>query len=173
MRSKQSFDNRVNQTLQLLEGFVPKGARILDLGVPSEMSERMSSRGYIISNTGGENLDDDQSSVMKQGYDSVTSFEVFEHLLAPYNVLKAIEAPKLVATVPLSLWFKSAYWNDNDPWDCHYHEFEPKQFLMLLERTGWKVEKVVYWKDTAPVTGIRPLLRRTVPRYMGVVCERV
>lgn len=132
----------------------------------------MQSEGYAVTNTSGENLDDDQSAVRQPGYDAVTAFEIFEHMMAPYNVLKAIEAPVLVATVPLKLWFKSAYWNTTDPWDCHYHEFEPKQFILLLERSGWNPEKVIYWKDKAPINGIRPLLRRFWPRYMGVVCSR-
>jgi len=172
MSDSSSFRDRVSHTKRLLEVADVRGARLLDLGVPSPMSRILQEAGYSVTNTGGENLDDDQSAVTREGYDAVTAFEIFEHMMAPYNVLKAIKAPKLVATIPLKLWFKSAYWNQIDPWDCHYHEFEPRQFLLLLDRAGWKVESVVYWKDKAPINGIRPLLRRFWPRYMGVVCTR-
>ena len=40
--------------------------------------------------------------------DAVTAFEIFEHLLAPFNVLRQIETLKLVATIPLNLWFAKA-----------------------------------------------------------------
>ena len=82
----------------------------------------------------GENLDDNFKNVASTPCDCVTAFEIFEHLFAPYNLLKELKADKLVASVPLKLWFAEAYWNEADDWDKHYHEFEKKQFDFLLEK---------------------------------------
>jgi len=103
----------------------------------------------------------------------VTAFEIFEHLLAPYNILKELKCNKLIASIPLKLWFARAYWNESDDWDKHYHEFEPKQFQFLLEKTGWKIKDSEFW--TSPdqnKIGVRPLLRYFYPRYYIVYCER-
>ena len=81
---------------------------------------------------------------------------------------------KLIASVPLKLWFAEAYWNESDDWDKHYHEFEKKQFNFLLEKTGWKVKDSELW--TSPGTnklGFRTLLRYFTPRYYIVYCERI
>mgnify|MGYP001500088977 FL=1 len=103
----------------------------------------------------------------------MTAFEIFEHLFAPYNILKEFKSNKLVASVPLKLWFAQAYWNENDDWDKHYHEFEPKQFQFLLEKTGWKIMDYEMWTSPDPnKIGIRPLLRYFYPRYFIVYCER-
>ena len=49
--------------------------------------------------------------------DLITSFEIFEHMLAPFNILRELKTDKLIASVPLKLWFTDAYWNDNNDWD--------------------------------------------------------
>ena len=102
----------------------------------------------------------------------VTAFEIFEHMVSPFPLLRAISAKKLVASVPLKLWFTNAYWNNNDPFDKHYHEFEPKQFDLLLNKAGWRIIKSEKWVSKTSQIGVRPLLRRFVPRYYIVYCER-
>ena len=98
--------------------------------------------------------------------DSVTAFEIFEHMLAPFNILSQLKTPKLIASVPLKLWFASAYWNTKDDWDKHYHEFEQKQFDFLLEKSGWVVKDHLIWTSPDPKKiGLRPLLRYFTPRY--------
>ena len=59
-------------------------------------------------------LDDQPEIVQKfDDIDCITSFEIFEHLVAPYNVLRKL--PKFVfISVPLSLWFSPAFRNKND-----------------------------------------------------------
>lgn len=64
----------------------------------------------------------------------VTAFQIFEHLLNPFQVLNSIKAKKLVCSIPLKLWFAKAYRNINDLRDNHYHEFEDWQFRLLLEK---------------------------------------
>ena len=71
-------------------------------------------------------------------------------MLAPFNLLNSIKDKKLIASIPLKLWFANAYWNDEDDWDKHYHEFEPKQFEFLLNRTNWKIVDSEKWKSFNP-----------------------
>lgn len=167
-----SKEKRYNITLDYIKEFIPNGSEILDLGTPNELSEFVAKQGYKVENTKGEDLDNDFSSVETDKYDAVTAFEIFEHLLAPYNILKKIKAKKLIATVPMRLWFKSAYWSEANEWDRHFHEFEEKQFIWLLEKSGWKVVKKTTWVSPTGQIGIRPLLRYFFPRYLIVYCER-
>ena len=75
----------------------------------------MQQQGYKVKNTNGEDLDEDQSSLFNSKAEVVTAFEILEHLLSPYQVLKSIKAKKLVISVPLRLWFSPAYRGKKDP----------------------------------------------------------
>jgi hypothetical protein len=132
----------------------------------------MEEAGYTVINTSGEDLDLDLS-VVKQNFDAVTAFEIFEHLIAPFNILRAIEAEKLITTVPLNLWFAKAYRSNTDKWDRHYHEFEDWQFDWLLEKSGWKIKDTLKWTSPVKKLGFRPLLRQFTPRYYAVYAERL
>ncbi len=145
---------------------------ILDLGTPNPFSELLSSKGFKIRNTGGEDLDDFPESVAKYEADVVTAFEIFEHLLNPLGVLRAIKAERLFVSIPLSLWFAKAYRNKNDRWDQHFHEFEDWQFDWLLEKAGWEIVRREKWTSPTALNGIRPLLRRFTPRYYIVEARR-
>lgn len=164
---------RYEKTLRFLQKHVPKSKKILDLGTTNDFSEIMKNAGYEVENTNGENLDVDFKVVLDSEADIVTAFEIFEHMLAPFNLLNSVKNKKLVASVPLKLWFANAYWNENDDWDKHYHEFETKQFEFLLNRTNWKIIDSEKWKSFNPKKiGIRPLLRRFNNRYLIVYCEK-
>ena len=141
MYSKFYPHKRYKHTLEFLKEVIPEGATILDLGVENPLSELMSKEGFEVENTKGEDLDEDFSSVQHSDASVVTAFEILEHLVAPFNVLKEIKAKKLVVTVPLRLWFATAYRSKTDPWDRHYHEFEDWQFDWLLEKSGWEIKK--------------------------------
>ncbi len=164
---------RYKKTIEFLEGTLPKPSKILDLGVANPFSELMQQRGYHVTNTNGEDLDMDYKAVENNQVDAVTAFEIFEHLLAPYNLLKAIKAEKLIASVPLKLWFSSAYRSKTDPWDRHYHEFEDWQFDWLLEKTGWQIIKKEKFTNPVKKLGFRPLLRNFTPRYYLIYAERI
>ena len=165
---------RHKKTLQFLINHCPPPMQILDLGVVNDLSELMASNGYNVSNTKGENLDLDQTSVLRTNIELVTAFEIFEHMLAPFNILNAIKAKKMIASVPLKLWFSDAYWNENDDRNKHYHEFEIKQFNFLLEKTGWKIINSEKWTPYKKISlGIRPLLRMVTNRYYIVYCEKI
>ncbi len=163
---------RYNHTIEFLQQVLPAPATILDLGVRNEMSELMETLGYTVYNTQGEDLDNDFKIVNDLKIDAVTAFEIFEHLLAPYNVLKAIKAKKLITTIPLNLWFANAYKSKTDKWDRHYHEFEDWQFDWLLEKSGWNIKTFEKWTSPINKIGIRPILRKFTPRYYAVYAER-
>jgi len=163
---------RYNITLDFLKEVIPTNSKILDLGVENPFSEIMSQNGYKVENTRGEDLDKDFTSVQRSDAGVVTAFEIFEHLIAPYNILKEIKANKLVASVPLRLWFAPAYRSKTDKWDRHYHEFEPWQFDWLLEKSGWEIKRKTTFTNPVNKIGFRPLLRLFTPRYYLVYAER-
>ncbi len=164
---------RYRHTLAFLKKHIHTDQTILDLGVSNPFTEIMQAEGYTVKNTLGEDLDVDISDVISSNADVVTAFEIFEHMLAPFVVLKAIKAPRLVASVPLRLWFSSAYRSKIDPWDRHYHEFEDWQFDWLLEKAGWEIKDRQKWTNPVGKVGIRPFLRRFTPRYYIVYAEKV
>ena len=170
---ENSFPNkRFKHTLDFLQKVAPAPAKILDLGVENPFSEIMKKEGYHVTNTSGEDLDLRPEAVRNSEVDIVTAFEIFEHLLAPFNVLTEIKAEKLVATVPLKLWFSPAYRSKTDKWDRHFHEFEDWQFDWLLEKTGWEIKERTKWTNPVNKVGLRPLLRKFTPRYYAVYAER-
>ncbi len=151
---------------------VPPPAKVLDLGTRNSLSLLMEDKGYEVYNTQGEDLDLQPEAVSKYKVDLVTAFEIFEHLVAPFNVLRKLPAGELVASIPLRLWFAKAYRNPKDQWDNHYHEFESWQFDWLLDKAGWKIEKRIQWAAPTGEIGIRPLLRKLTPRYYAVYAIR-
>ena len=132
----------------------------------------MRKEGYSVDNTKGEDLDLEFTCVQNSSATVVTAFEIFEHLVAPYNVLCEIKADRLVASVPMRLWFASAYRSKTDPWDRHYHEFEDWQFDWLLEKAGWEIKDSMKWTNPTKKIGFRPLLRWFTNRYYIVYAER-
>ena len=165
-------EKRYHKTLEFLKEMVPPPAKVLDLGVKNPFSEIMIQNGYEVTNTRGEDLDINFDAVKEDRYDLVTAFEIFEHLLAPFNVLREIKADKIVASVPLKLWFAPAYRSKADKWDRHYHEFEDWQFEWLFEKSGWDIKKGIKWAHPVNKIGIRPVLRKFTPRYYAVYAER-
>lgn len=139
---------RYEKTLSFLKNHIPNNSKILDLGTENPFSIIMKNEGYNVFNTQGENLDTDYLKYTQTDADCVTAFEIFEHMFAPFNILKEIKTEKLIASIPLKLWFASAYWNEKDDWDKHYHEFEKKQFDFLLEKTGWEIKDSQTWTSS-------------------------
>ncbi|WP_299532171.1 methyltransferase [Ulvibacterium sp.] len=165
-------NKRFRLTLEFLQKHISTEESILDLGVENPFTEVMSKRGYTVENTKGEDLDTDFSTVQNTTADVVTAFEIFEHLVAPFNVLKKVKPHKLVASIPLRLWFSPAYRSKSDPWDRHYHEFEDWQFNWLLEKAGWEIKDSAKWTNPVKKIGLRPLLRSFTPRYYIVYAVR-
>ncbi len=170
----KTHSRRYLRTLDFVNSLNIKSNKILDLGPLNPLSNLLRENGYNITNTKEfQDLDNDYEIVKQSGFDVVTAFEIIEHLVSPYPLLKSIAANKLIISVPLKLWFANAYWSEKDPFDRHYHEFEPKQLHMLLNKAGWKVVKEEKWTSHSFQLGIRPILRMFVPRHYIVYCERI
>ncbi len=163
---------RYDNTMRFIRKHISPGEAILDLGVENPFTEILKSGGFPVYNTGKTDLDLEPAVVKKYTVEAVTALEILEHLVSPFPLLQNLPGKKLVATVPLRLWFKTAYRNPKDPWDCHYHEFEDWQFDWLLEKSGWKVMDREKWKSPSKKIGIRPMLRNITPRYYAVYAER-
>lgn len=129
---------RFKRTIQFVSKHISKDESLLDLGVKNPLSSLLIQEGYRVKNTNGEDLDQELRAIMEENYTTVTAFEILEHLLNPYGILKNIKASKIVISVPLRLWFAPAYRSKTDIRDRHYHEFEDWQLEWLLEKTGWK-----------------------------------
>ena len=176
--SNYSSENKVlverySKTLDFIDGLISPSDKILDLGPVNPLSKLMVEKGFDVENTLEQtDLDLDYEVVKNDKYSVVTAFEILEHLVSPFPLLNSISANKLVISVPLRLWFATAYWNEHDPFDRHYHEFEPRQLDMLLEKAGWTIRKKDQWASGSRKFGIRPFLRRITPRYYIVYCER-
>ena len=164
MYEKTYPNKRFKHTLEFLKKHVHLSESILDLGVKNPFSDIMISEGYLVENTTGEDLDNERSSLETSTAKAVSAFEIFEHLLSPYEVLKSIKANKLVISVPLRLWFAPAYRSKTDMWDRHYHECEDWQLDRLREKTGWNIKETAKWPNPVNKFGIRPLLRTLTPR---------
>jgi hypothetical protein len=171
---EKTFPNkRYKHTAEFLLKHISTDSKILDLGIENPFTKIMKEQGYAIENTKGEDLDLDTSTIENSNANVVTAFEIFEHLLSPFKVLKFIKTDRLVASVPLKLWFSSAYRSKTDKWDRHYHEFEDWQFDWLLEKAGWKIMDRQKWTNPTKKIGIRPILRWFTPRYYIVYAERI
>ncbi|PID69829.1 MAG: methyltransferase [Flavobacteriales bacterium] len=144
---------RYNHTLAFLQKVLPAPANILDLGTPNAFGKIMKQAGYTVYNTQGEDLDTQPGIVKNFEVDAVTAFEIFEHLIAPFNVLRAIEADKLITTIPLRLWFATAYRSKTDEWD-------------------WHIKATEKWTSPVNKIGFRPILRKYTPRYYAIYAER-
>ena len=164
---------RYRKTLDFLFKHITKEDRIIDLGTPNPLSGILIANGFNVINTRGEDFDTDYRKICEYEGDVTTSFEVFEHLLAPFNILREIKTDRLIASVPLRLWFAKAYWNKDSEWDRHYHEFEIRQFNWLLEKSGWKIIDSATWAAPLRAIGIKPFLRLFTKRFYIVCCERI
>ena len=171
---EKTFPNkRFQHTLEFLKKHITTSETILDLGVENPLSKIMKEQGFSVTNTSGEDLDENQNSLQTSNQEVVTAFEIFEHLLNPYTILKEIKSDKLFISIPMRLWFSSAYRSKTDKWDRHYHEFEDWQLDWLLEKTGWKIIDTQKWTNPVRKFGIRPLLRLFTNRYYIVYAEKI
>lgn len=169
MYEKTYPNKRFRITLEFLKKHISTTETILDLGVSNPFSKIMEENNYTVINTKGEDLDTDQSALKNEDYTVFTAFEIFEHLLNPYTILENVKCDKVLISIPMRLWFSSAYRSKTDKWDRHYHEFEDWQLDWLLEKTGFKIIDRIQFTHPVKKIGFRPLLRFFTPRYY-LVC---
>lgn len=164
---------RYNKTIVFIKKHVGNCNRVLDLGTPNEFSKILVNNGFSVINTSGEDLDLKPEVVAQfDGIEFVTALQILEHLINPMSVLQKLPSDKLIASIPLSLWFAKAYRSKTDEWDRHFHEFEDWQFNWLLEKAGWKIIDSEKWPIPTKDFGIRPIIRKFVPRIYIVYAER-
>lgn len=173
MYEKTYPNKRFRITLEFLKKHISTSETILDLGVQNPFSKIMEENGYSVINTKGEDLDKNQSTLKNEEYSVFTAFEIFEHLLNPYTILENIKCDKVLISIPMRLWFSSAYRSKTDKWDRHYHEFEDWQLDWLLEKTGFKIIDSIQFTHPVKKIGFRPLLRYFTNRYYLVYAEKV
>ena len=77
-------DKRYQKTLEFLNQHVTAPSQVLDLGVKNPFSEIMLKEGYKVTNTGGEDLDE-KFDIVKQDFEVVTAFEIFEHFYSGFE----------------------------------------------------------------------------------------
>lgn len=164
---------RYRITIDFVKKHISENENILDLGVVNPFSKILVNNGYKVDNTNGEDLDIDRSRIIKSNASVVTAFQIFEHLVNPFQVLKEIKSDKLVCSIPLRLWFSSAYRNRNDERDNHFHEFEDWQFRLLLKKTGWNIIDEKKFTNPVKKFGFRPILRLFTNRYLIVYAEKI
>jgi hypothetical protein len=172
MYEKSYPSKRFRITLNFLKKHIPTNLSILDLGVNNPLSDLMRKEGYLVSNTNGEDLDEDRSVILNSQTEVTTAFEILEHLLSPYEVLKSIKSNIIVLSIPLRLWFSKAYKSKTDLRDKHFHEFEDWQLDWLLEKSGWEIIDRKKFTNPTKKIGIRPLLRLFTSRYYLVIAKR-
>lgn len=164
---------RAEKTLSFISKHITIKNRIVDLGPPSSMSDYLGENKFKLENAFGFDFDLEPEKINDYQYDVLTAFEVLEHLVSPFPILKTTKAQKLIVTVPLKLWFAKAYRNTADPYDQHYHEFEAWQLDMLIEKAGWKIIAREKWTPPFQPNGIRSILRAVTPRFYAVYAERI
>ena len=165
---------RYENTLSFIQKHLPTERKVLDLGVTNPFSDIIKEKGYVVYTTQGEDLEL-QPEIVRQfeGIEFTTALEICEHLINPMGMLSQLPCDKLIASVPLSLWFAKAYRSKTDKWDRHFHEFEDWQFDWLLEKSGWEVKASEKWTSPTGQIGIRTILRKFTPRYYIVYAERL
>lgn len=173
MYANNSHQKRFKKTLRFLNRHIDSRSSILDLGVNNPLSKLVQDQGHKAENTAGEDLDENQTALITSKAEVVSAFEIVEHLLSPYQILKSIKAQKLEISVPLKLWFASAYRSKIDPLDRHFHEFEDLQLNWLLEKTGWKIMATEKWINPPQSFGFRSLLSYFVPRHYIVYAKKI
>ena len=164
---------RYRITIDFVKKHISENENILDLGIMNPFSKILVDNGYKVNNTGGEDLDVDRSIITRSSASVVTAFQIFEHLTNPFQVLKEIKSDKLVCSIPLRLWFSSAYRNRNDERDNHFHEFEDWQFRLLLKKTGWNIIDEKKFTNPVKKFGFRPILRLFTNRYLIIYAEKI
>ena len=173
-KEQQFYQSRKKKTLELMKAANIEKA--FDLGDDSPMRKYLQENGFHLSNLpGGKDLNKVNFSSNWQwenfSTSTFTAFEVLERIFSPYHLLISAQPEKIICTVPLKIPFVPIHWS-SDKRDRHYHEFEEKQFIWMLEEAGYQVVKKERWYYTGLPVGIRTILRYLFPSWLAVIAIR-
>ncbi|HDP76377.1 MAG TPA: methyltransferase, partial [Bacteroidales bacterium] len=95
MKAEKLKQIRFKKTISFFKKVEPNCKHILDLGVQNELSNKFALLGYNVQNTQGEDLDL-EPELLKNYKDAevITAFEILEHLVSPYVLLKNLPADR-------------------------------------------------------------------------------
>lgn len=147
---------------------------VLDMGPPNALAREVQRRfGVTLENTGTHDLDRERlDSVCPGPYAAITSFEVLEHVMNPLFVLDGCRAAlrpdgALYISVPR-----------RHPWEWlfgkspeHFHEFAQDELVWLIEKAGFRVERLEMRNSSEMGFGVRPVLRRLFRNLILVECR--
>ena len=166
-----NLDRRFKFTLDFINESEGNPKKLLDFGTPNDLSAFIRNNGFDVDQTGETDLDEHPEVAAAEAYDAITAFEILEHLLDPYSLMKSVKAKRAFISIPMPLWFAPAY-KGNHEWDWHFHEFEDWQLDWMLQKAGWKVIRRKKWRNLGFRPGIRPILRWFTDRYYLVEAVR-
>ena len=136
--------------------------KALDIGARNPLTETLEK--HFFKNIQNTDIDLDIGSLDGQ-YDTIFCFEVLEHLFNPLHLLLEIykilnKDGRVYLSTPKGkphfLWFKH-----------HFHEFYKKELMNLINRAGFKIIKIKYYRILplwSGLTGFRPFLRILLQR---------
>jgi len=133
---------RYRKTLLMLNTYFDAEGPMLNLGGDTVINDLFRRHGFKFDSPDLGDLD-----YVKDvpGYACTTCFEVLEHLCNPFNLLTLLRG-KLILTVPLRQFHKRNYWNNDNDYEQHYIEFEPRALRKLLSKTGWTIIHEEFWR---------------------------
>jgi len=160
---KSPDDLRFRFTAHQLAQDYPLAEPVLDIGPPNKFAEDLGQcfNLYNIVSTSG-NLNDYTWTPDKplQPFGTVFCFEVLEHLMSPWMMLKRLqnfiyEGTSIYITYPRRM---EMFWTH-----AHFHEYSKKRFRYMLRDLNYTIEDYNWWwyPPVEVKLGIRPLLRWT------------
>ena len=151
-RGKCKVITRHSKTIEFMLKHIPIKSTILDLGNHNVLGQLLKEEGYRVRNTDFD-LDVYPKRLREIKADVCTGFEILEHLIEPARVLRNIRANEIVISVPMKRVLEKTYWNPDDEYDQHYHEFEMFQFDKLLKHCNYEIICSEKWKSYSSVLG--------------------
>jgi len=147
---------RWRKTMQFMKDGRFPYPRYLDIGDRSELTTYLEI--YFRANFTNTDVDLD-AGYLPKGFNTITCFEVLEHLFNPLHCLLEM---KRVLLHDGRIYISTPRYKPHFLWGDHFHEMSEQSILALFERAGLKIVRrktifIMPWRSL--LTGIRPWLR--------------